>query len=91
VGNLMQQLGRLDEAQKLYERTLKVRTKILGDDHPQTGLTLFYLGNVMLAEKKFKEAREYYEKCLRIYEPVFGPDHDAVKSLKSALKGQRQP
>lgn len=51
-----------------YFKSLEIREKSLGKNHPATAGSYKNIGNLFLAEKEFNKALEYYQKALAVYE-----------------------
>jgi tetratricopeptide (TPR) repeat protein len=60
LGNLMWDLGRLDQAEQLTRQGLEARRRVLGGDDPDTLASLTQLGRVLVARGQLDEA----ERCL---------------------------
>jgi tetratricopeptide (TPR) repeat protein len=58
----------------LEERALAIRQKMLGDEHPDTAVSLNHLGLLIERQGHFTEARPFYERAMAINEKVFGPE-----------------
>jgi tetratricopeptide (TPR) repeat protein len=71
-------LAAFSDAQKLAERALAIRQKVLGADHPDTATSLNNIGGLLLAQSDLVGAWSYYERALAINEKALGPDHPAT-------------
>jgi eukaryotic-like serine/threonine-protein kinase len=80
MGFVYQELGLFDPAQALLEKTLDIRTKALGPDHPDVATTLSDLGTVAWRKGDFPKAKALMEQALTIREKRFGPDTEEVAS-----------
>ena len=67
--------GRYHKAESLYERSLEIRKKTLGSDHPDVGNSFNDLANVYGALGRYTEAESLYKRSLEIIEKALGPDH----------------
>ena len=85
LATLSVKLGKLAEAQALYERALKARGGAIGTDHPHTGLLQLELGNLMAQQGKAAEARTHYAEALKTYEPAYGPAAKPVEQLRRMI------
>ncbi|KAN0072275.1 HET domain containing protein [Elaphomyces granulatus] len=85
LGDLYADQGKLDEAEKMYQRALQGYEKALGPDHTSTLLTVNNLGNLYADQGKLDEAEKMYQRALQGYEKALGPDHtstlDTVNNL----------
>jgi len=66
------------QALDYYFKTLAIREKVLGKDHPKVADSYNNIGNVLNSQSKYEEALEYYFKTLAIREKVLGKDHPNV-------------
>ena len=81
---VFQSQGRTAEAEALYKRTLAIREKALGPDHPDVALSLHNLALVYGAQGRTAEAEPLYKRALAIFEKALGPDHpDVAQSLNN--------
>ncbi len=65
----------MEEAEKLEKETLKLRTKVLGEYHPDT---LISMGNLALIYKnlgQLEEAEVLEKKTLKLHTEVLGKLH----------------
>ncbi len=70
--------GRYDEAEPLYLETLETRKRVLGDDHPDTGISSHNLGCLYRDQGRHDESQRYFEHAQRIWEAKLGHDHPYV-------------
>ena len=59
----------------MLERSLAIKEKHFGPDHPQTGTILINLGNAYGNFGDYEKKRQMLERALAISEKHFGPDH----------------
>jgi hypothetical protein len=85
LGMVFQLGGASDEAQDYLERSLKVRRRVLGDDHPEVGTALLSLAQLLLTQNKVAEARANLIETLSILEGALGPDAETTRSLRETL------
>jgi tetratricopeptide (TPR) repeat protein len=72
----------LPEAKELFERSLAIREKLLGPDHPDTAQSLTNLAFLLNDQGDDAAARPLHERSLAIREKVLGPEHkDTAESL----------
>jgi tetratricopeptide (TPR) repeat protein len=72
------------EAQPLFERSLAIREKLFGPEHPKTAISLSSLAGLLESQGDLAGARPYYERALAIREKVLGRDHPVtVRSLNN--------
>jgi tetratricopeptide (TPR) repeat protein len=72
-----QGLGRLDEAEARFRRTLAIDEKTLGPKHPELVVPLFGLGQIALARGNAAAARAPLERALSLTEGYAILDVDA--------------
>ncbi|KAN0072988.1 HET domain containing protein [Elaphomyces granulatus] len=78
LGLLYADQGKLDEAEKMYQRALQGYEKALGPDHTSTLLTVNNLGLLYADQGKLDEAEKMYQRALQGYEKALGPDHTST-------------
>jgi len=64
LGNLYSDQGRLNEAEKMYERALSGYEKALGPEHTSTLDTVNNLGTLYTRQGKLDEAERMYQRAL---------------------------
>ncbi len=75
LGNIMQDAGRLDESESLYEEAIKrAEVDSITEEMKRTVMKLSYyeLGNVNFKRHDLKRAEDYYRKALKI-DPEYSP------------------
>jgi tetratricopeptide (TPR) repeat protein len=60
LGNLCTNQGKLDEAEKMYQRALQGMEKVLGPDHTLTLDSIYCLGSLYWSQGKLDEAEKMY-------------------------------
>ena len=68
LANIIQDRGRLDEAEDLYRRAYTTTENIYGPDHAETGDLLHALGDVLRAQGKLDESEILFKRALVIME-----------------------
>ena len=85
LGILYANQGKLDEAEKMYQRALQGYEKAWGPDHTSTLDTVHNLGILYADQGKLDEAEKMYQRALQGKEKAWGPDHtstlDTVNNL----------
>src|SRR5262245_60454915 len=74
----LHQAGRYAEAEPLYKRSLAIREKALGPDHPDVGTSLNDLALMYNSQGRYVEAEPLYKRSLAIRDKALGPDHPDV-------------
>ena len=76
--------GRYGEAEPLIKRSLAIREKVLGRDHPDVARSLNNLADLYERQARYDDAEPLYRRALAIREAALGPDHpDLVTSLNN--------
>ena len=65
MANVYYNQGKNDEALTMYEKSLSIRLKKLGDDHPDVAATYNNMANVYYNQGKNDEALAMYENLCR--------------------------
>jgi len=86
---LLRSQGDYAGARPLYERSLAIREKALGADHPDTAASLNNLGLLLQSQGDYAAARPLYERSLAIMEKALGADHPDTKIVRGNLERLR--
>lgn len=87
IGNTYMDLGLYPEAQIQIERTLEIRRRLLGEDHPETLLTLNNLAALCLDQGKRAEAEPLLLKVLEIGNRTVGKENPSTLVTLNNLAG----
>jgi len=60
MGDLLYMQGKHEEAEVYYTEALEGRRRVLGDEHPDTLLSICNMGNLLYMQGKFDEAETHY-------------------------------
>ena len=82
IATILEELGKVDEAEKCYENSLKLRLVILGENHSDTASSYNNIGNLLQQKNKTKDALKHYESSLRIQIALHGEEHLEVSRLR---------
>jgi tetratricopeptide (TPR) repeat protein len=85
LGRLYADQGKLDEAEKMYERALQGREKALGAEHTSTLDTVNNLGILYRNQGKLDEAEKMYKRALQGREKAFGAEHTSILNTVNNL------
>jgi CHAT domain-containing protein len=77
--------GKYADAEPLYQRSLAIKEKALGKDHPGVALTLDNLAAVYEAQSKYADAEGLYKRALAIKAKALGQDHPDVATTLNNL------
>ena len=87
LGTLYADQGKLDHAEKMYQRALQGYEKALGIDNAARYIpalnTISNLGSLFERQADLANARIMYSKALVGYDKVVGPDHPESRSLRT--------
>jgi tetratricopeptide (TPR) repeat protein len=79
LGEFCRTLGRLQEASSYFQRALKAKEEIQGEESTDVATSLHSLAGVLQAQGDLTGAREKLERSLHIYAAVFGTEqHPSV-------------
>ncbi len=67
--------GRYREAEELHEKSLRIKEKILGEEHLETAESYNNLAEVYERQGRYKEAINYYLKAYKICFSKLGQNH----------------
>src|SRR6267378_1777000 len=87
LGLLYADQGKLDEAEKMYQRALQGKEKARVPDHTSTLDTVSSLGNLYKSQDKLDEAEKMYQRALQGYEKAWCPDHTSTLDTVNNLGG----
>ncbi len=79
--------GRYAEAEPLYKRSLAIREKVLGPEHPGVAQSLNNLAALYKAQGQYAEAEPLYQRALAIREKALGSEHPHVAQSLNNLAG----
>jgi len=68
LGSVYMEIGAADKARPLVERSLALREKVLGPDHPDTAESLTLLGFVRSARADYEGGERLFRRALKIRE-----------------------
>uniref|UniRef100_H2YTG1 Nephrocystin-3 n=1 Tax=Ciona savignyi TaxID=51511 RepID=H2YTG1_CIOSA len=85
LGRFLKDLGIMDEAVSMLQRSLEIQETILDPDHPSVSNTLHHLAAVYTQWGKYSTAEPLFRQALEIVESAVGRDHLRVAQELSAL------
>ena len=84
LGQVLQALGKLDEAEVELRKALSIRRRSLGESHPLVARTMSHLGDVLREMGDLEQARGLLEPALELRRTQLGPEHDeTAESLRN--------
>jgi len=75
IGEFYYKMGNYQEARKYYEKSLKIKERFLGEDHPSYQETLAVLGKLMLEAGEMEEAEQTLMEYNSLAESTYGSQH----------------
>lgn len=66
IGNAYSMLGDYENALDFHGKSLLLRMKELGDNHPEYAISMMHLGNIYMQTNRYDEALDHYHKALKI-------------------------
>jgi tetratricopeptide (TPR) repeat protein len=75
------------KAEPLFRRSLQIREKHLGSDHPDVAVSLNNLALLLQTQGKYADAEPLYRRALKIDEKALGTDHPGVAINLNNLAG----
>jgi len=79
------QQSKLDEAMKLFKKSLNVKKVVWGEDHPGVADIQYYMASVLKIQGKLEEASQMFKASARIYERAYGSNHpDVAHAIQQA-------
>jgi serine/threonine-protein kinase len=85
LGNIYQQLGKLDQADTLMRSALDQRTRLFGADSREAAESMVALGLLRTSQAKLDEAEQLVRQGLDIDNRKLPPEHPAVAKATFAL------
>ncbi len=73
------------EAEPMLERSVAIKEKALGPDHPSLATSLNNLANLYRAQGRYEEAEPLYQRDMAITEKALGPDHPELATSLNNL------
>ncbi|KAK4233068.1 acyl transferase/acyl hydrolase/lysophospholipase [Achaetomium macrosporum] len=78
-------LGKYEDAEELYRPALKLRTEMLGAEHPATLTCMSNLAVLLNSQGKYKEAEAMHRQALKLWTAVLGAEHPSTLTSMSNL------
>ncbi len=96
LATLLHNIGGLEHARGNYaageppaRRSVELRERALGPDHPHVAADLAALAAIVDGQGRHDEAETMYERALSIFERTYGPDHYEIAVNLNNLAGVR--
>ena len=92
IGTVYETLGLYPQAQKLQEKSLELRRRVLGPQHPDTLAVMKELGGTLRVEGQLTEAEKLLRQTLESGRRVLGPENPetllCMNELANTLRDQ---
>ena len=71
--------GRYEEALDYYHRSLDIKVRVVGQEHPQVADSKYNLALLHRKRRETDKARQLFLECEQTYSAVYGPDHSETQ------------
>ncbi len=78
LASLYHDQGRYADAEPFYKRSLAIKEKVLGPEHPNVATGLNNLALLYDDQGRYAAAEPLYKRSLVIFEKALGPEHPGV-------------
>ena len=85
LGRALYYAGLYDKALEHYQKSLAIKLKQLGPEHPLVAASYNNMAYVYKAKKDLAKAKEHWEKAYAICLKKLGPNHPYTKDTKAEL------
>jgi tetratricopeptide (TPR) repeat protein len=77
--------GDYEEAGALYRQSLAMRRRLVGDEHPDVGATLYSLAVLLYLKGEYSEAEKTERQAIDIFQKSLKPDYWRIHRSRSHL------
>jgi tetratricopeptide (TPR) repeat protein len=85
LGDLLHYMGEYEKALEYLQRSLNIRLKIYGEEHPDVAETYNSIGYAYVIKGEYEKALEYYKKTLAIGLKIYGEEHPNVATSYNGI------
>ena len=78
-------MGKFEKAEPLYQKSLAIYEKLLGEEHPNTATSYNNLAHFYYNTDDIKRAYDYMKKAVEIREKVLPENHPNLITAKENL------
>ena len=86
IGRVYRNLGLYDDAQKMFDGSIKIRRSLFSEDHPAVGRSLAALGGLQYDLGKYEEAEKLFRRAVAIAQQQTPHDTVYVARTLASLK-----
>jgi tetratricopeptide (TPR) repeat protein len=79
-------IGNFEKKLELEQKTLKIRKKVLGNEHPDVATSYNNIGCVYSEQGDYSKALDFYQKALKIREKVMGDNHPKTVIVRDNIE-----
>jgi hypothetical protein len=77
--------GKYEETEVMIRQILALKEKVLGREHPDTLMGVYYLATLLACQRRFDESLAFYQRACAGYSVVFGEDHLITRTCRRNL------
>lgn len=85
LGKIYLRMGRLKDAEPLFERTVRINKEILGADAPKAAYYLANLADLRMRQERYDEAEDLYGDALRLYRKAYGEFNNRSAGVQARM------
>eukprot|EP00053_Salpingoeca_punica_P024826 m.14785 g.14785 ORF g.14785 m.14785 type:complete len:518 (+) comp7228_c0_seq1:82-1635(+) len=85
LANAYSSMGSYAKALKLYERSLNIRMATLGEQHPDTAITIGNIGTTLIQARQVAEGRDKLQRSVYLLTRAVGAGHPNTQTFAHVL------
>jgi len=85
LGKIYLRMGRLQDAQPLLERTVRINREILEPDNPKQAYYLGNLAELRMQQERYDEAEDLYGDALKLYRMAYGEFNNRSAGIQARM------
>ena len=87
IGNVLDDMGKPEEALVHLQKGLEIYLKVLGSDHPDVAMSKYNIASLKKTQGDLEGARRLFLECEQIYLKAYGSDHsETVDAARQASR-----
>jgi Tfp pilus assembly protein PilF len=91
MGALLYPEGKPDEARSCFERALEIRQAVLGAAHPDTAMSMEWIGTLLARSGDTDGAHAHLQRAVAIFTRALGVAHPRTQECQRALAALDEP